>query len=648
MSEKKYIRSVSVGTPEFIEDKDERIIELAFSSESPYTRTYYDDNDNPIELQEVLVHDESAVDLSILNETNASLLFNHKMDLHLGKIVPNSARIDSDRVGRCLVQFSRVGNLANEVYEKVKEKTLSQVSVGYSILEGKADFQSGIYYVTRWQPYEVSIVTCGADPFGAGVGRSLNKDIDGSEKEEPENVEDSSLEEKRMSDNKRSEEELLQEIEQLKADLEAERAKREEAEHQPEEKEEEQQEQEQAQEEKQEENPEEFQRSEEEIEEMKEIAEHVGMEEEELQEHIEDEAMDLERFKRFALNKYTRKSEKVNQKGKETMNMKEVNAHDTIRSILTGKELSAEAKAYHDAKVMNAERSGHEVRGTFIPVNALARASQNVASVSKIQQTEVRYDSFVDLLMAESILGKLNCNRLVGLTTPISIPRVKTVNEGVFGWVSEDGEAPESTATFDAVPMMPKQFVGGIPVSKLALQTTPGITGLVSDLLIRHASQKLEQCLFTNKAVGNGTNAPKGLVEAIAKSDVEFTYASFVAEIAKLTDKGVPASALRFVMRGEMASTLKTTLKDAGVQGYILENGMIAGVPVVESGNVDANSIYLGDFSAITIGEWGDLSLDLDDTTRRNAGQIIARVWASLDIAVTNPDAIVRLEKKSQ
>lgn len=618
------------------DDNDNRIFELAFSSEAPYAREIWDEtNCEYITLNEVLSHEDGAVDLSRLNNS-ASLLFNHDFDQHIGRVI--SARIDPDKVGRAEVQFSKFGGLSNDVYRKVVEGTLSKVSVGYEILEYEIDHENAILNVTKWVPTEISIVAVPADD-SVGINRS-----NGTLKIH--------LEEKRMSDNKRSEEELLQEIEQLKADLEAERAKREEAEHQPEEKEEEQQEQEQAPEEKQEETPEEFQRSEEEIEEMKEIAEHVGMEEE-LQEHIEDKAMDLERFKRFALNKYTRKSEKVNQKGKETMNMKEVNAHDAIRSILTGKELSAEAKQYHDAKVMNAERSGHEVRGTFIPVNALAqaqrqvRSSQNVASVASIQQTEVRYDSFVDLLMAESILGKLNINRLTGLTTPISIPRVKSVNDGVFGWVEEDGEAPESTATFDAVPMMPKQFVGGIPVSKLALQTTPGITGLVSDLLIRHASQKLEQCLFTNKAVGNGTNAPKGLVEAIEKSDVEFTYASFVKEIAKLTDKGVPASALRFVMRGEMASTLKTTLKDAGVSGYIIEDGMIAGVPVVESGNVDANSIYLGDFSAITVGEWGDLSLDLDDTSKRSSSQIICRVFASLDIAVTNPDAIVRLEKKS-
>ncbi|MGC6744413.1 hypothetical protein ACP0HM_05060 [Escherichia coli] len=34
----------------------------------------------------------------------------------------------------------------------------------------------GSHYVTRWQPFECSLVTCAADPFNAGVGRSLNTD----------------------------------------------------------------------------------------------------------------------------------------------------------------------------------------------------------------------------------------------------------------------------------------------------------------------------------------------------------------------------------------------------------------------------------------------------------------------------------------
>ncbi|WP_172951749.1 HK97 family phage prohead protease, partial [Escherichia coli] len=223
MTTKQFRRSVAVDTPDFIEEKDERIIELAFSSEAPYTRYYMNQDGEQVELKEILVHDESAVDLSVLNETNASLLFNHNLDLHIGKIVPGSARIDEDRVGRCLVQFSKVGQLANECFEKVKEGTLSQVSVGYNVLDGKADFNKGIYYVTRWQPFECSLVTCAADPFNAGVGRSLNTDnemivLEGEQVEDE--IKDTPVEEIKPEDEeKRSEEEKEeQENEEIDSD----------------------------------------------------------------------------------------------------------------------------------------------------------------------------------------------------------------------------------------------------------------------------------------------------------------------------------------------------------------------------------------------------------------------------------------------
>ncbi|EFT5537047.1 major capsid protein, partial [Salmonella enterica] len=159
---KQYRRDLTVSAPAFVESGDDRIVELAFSSEAPYSRIYTDQNGDPVELKEILVHDKDAVDLDVLND-KASLLFNHEFDNHIGVVVPGSARIDEDGVGRALVKFSQVGQLANETYDKVKEGTMSKVSVGYTVLEGHADFSKGVYFVTKWQPYEISIVSVPAD-----------------------------------------------------------------------------------------------------------------------------------------------------------------------------------------------------------------------------------------------------------------------------------------------------------------------------------------------------------------------------------------------------------------------------------------------------------------------------------------------------
>ncbi|WP_173677021.1 HK97 family phage prohead protease, partial [Escherichia coli] len=101
----------------------------------------------------------------------AALLFNHDFDKHLGKVIPGSVRIDSDRIGRANVQFSKHGSLAQEVYEKVKEGTISKISFGYDLNEYELKGQDLL--VTLWSPYEISFVTVPADD-SVGLGRLLN------------------------------------------------------------------------------------------------------------------------------------------------------------------------------------------------------------------------------------------------------------------------------------------------------------------------------------------------------------------------------------------------------------------------------------------------------------------------------------------
>ncbi|EFV2276502.1 phage major capsid protein, partial [Salmonella enterica] len=66
----------------------------------------------------------------------------------------------------------------------------------------------------------------------------------------------------------------------------------------------------------------------------------------------------------------------------------------------------------------------------------------------------------------------------------------------------------------------------------------------------------------------------------------------------------------------------------------------LANRPVHSSGVLEAGQILVGDFSAITIGEWEGLEIDLDDTTFRSQGAIVPRVWCDLDWAVTDKQCL--------
>jgi len=144
-------------------DQETRTIELAFSSEAPYARWWG---------VEILDHSKSAVDLTRL-KAGGPLLCDHNARDQIGVI--ESVRIDADRVGRAVVRFGRSAR-AEEIFRDVVDGIRQNVSVGYAIDDLVLEAKSGedeTYRVTRWTPYEVSLVSVPAD-FTVGVGRAAD------------------------------------------------------------------------------------------------------------------------------------------------------------------------------------------------------------------------------------------------------------------------------------------------------------------------------------------------------------------------------------------------------------------------------------------------------------------------------------------
>ncbi|EBH2553333.1 phage major capsid protein [Salmonella enterica] len=660
---KQYRRDLTVSAPAFVESGDDRIVELAFSSEAPYSRIYTDQNGDPVELKEILVHDKDAVDLDVLND-KASLLFNHEFDNHIGVVVPGSARIDEDGVGRALVKFSQVGQLANETYDKVKEGTMSKVSVGYTVLEGHADFSKGVYYVTKWQPYEISIVSVPADS-SVGVGRSLNTITDepanNEENREVEVETEIKPEEEIRSEENKEQEELNNEesnsgtgdrsdrsetVEEEKVTPEETRSEEENKNENSEElntdtqesDDERQNNTETGEEEKPVEVEKPFERSQEDTDEIRAIGKHLNISEDEIQRAIEDKEITVESFKQRALNNITESKTFAKGKNNMTDTIKTLeNRFDlsvAMRSLAEGKALNGAEAEYSQEMARKAAQRGRAQRGNsvFVPTSALA----------PVAGTEIRNDSFVELLMKKSVLGSLGVNVLSGLTAPIAVPRMSEGALDAFGFVAENGVSQNSDVKFDNVPMSLHTFTGGVPVTRQAMLTMPNIGALIAEHILKASRIKLEQAILS---AGANANARDGIVKQLTDAglvtETALTYKAFLAEIAKLTDAGVDEAAIKFAMRGALKADLASTLRDEGVSGYIIgENDKLANRPVHSSGVLEAGQILVGDFSAITIGEWEGLEIDLDDTTFRSQGAIVPRVWCDLDWAVTDKQCL--------
>ncbi|HGD7573050.1 TPA: phage major capsid protein [Escherichia coli] len=640
---------------------DQYEFEIAFSSEQPYQRQFWDEqNQEMVVLDEILVHTPEAVDLSRLNN-NAPLLFNHNFDNHIGVVC--NARIDADNVGRALVKFSKHGTMANDIRNKVIEGTMEKISVGYDIKEYHIDYAKGQLIVTKWAPYELSFVTVPADDT-VGLNRSLNtitvnleakRDMTKEQIEEiKEEQESAQVEETPVEEIKEPEVEETQErqVEENKEDENLEDGK--DAEH-PEsvdddsstvrETEEVKEEREAApvEEEKTEEVAE---RSEEDELEIREIARELNIDDEELKRALAVKDMTPEAFRTKALNNITNAQRNNEQINKEQIMEKTFDLNNVIRSLVDGDVLGAHEAEYSAMAATATMQRGRAARGgsVFVPAAAMraAAAGNTKADLTAITDEKLLTESYIEMLMPESVLGRLGVTVYSGLTAPTAIPKMTKSSVDAFGFVDENGAAPEGKAEFANVKLSPKTFAGGNPISRQSIKTVPGIATLITDHINQAVRIKLEQLILSDK---DNERGPAGLVKQLVDASrvtkkAAFSYKDFLKEIAALTDAGVPAQAIKFAMSGATAAELESTLKDNGVSGYIIENGKLAGYDVVTSGVIPADHIVLGDFSGITIGEWGGLELDMDDTTYRAQSAIVPRIWVDLDYVVTQPEAL--------
>ncbi|ENB8610095.1 phage major capsid protein [Escherichia coli] len=640
---------------------DQYEFEIAFSSTQPYQRQFWDEqNQEMVVLDEILVHTPEAVDLSRLNN-NAPLLFNHNFDNHIGVVC--NARIDADNVGRALVKFSKHGTLANDIRNKVIEGTMEKISVGYDIKEYHIDYAKSQLIVSKWIPHEISFVTVPADDT-VGLNRSLNtitvnleakRDMTKEQIEEiKEEQEPAQVEETPVEENKEPKVEETQErqVEENKEDENLEDGK--DAKH-PEsvdddsstvrETEEVKEEREAApvEEEKTEEVAE---RSEEDEEEIRAIARELNIDDEELKRALAVKDMTPEAFRTKALNKIATAQRNNEQQIKDSKMEKTFDLNNVIRSLVDGAALGANEAEYSAMAAGAAMQRGRAARGgsVFVPAAALRAASEGntKATLTAVTDEKLLTESYIEMLLPASCLGRLGVTVLSGLNSPIAVPKMTASSVEAFGFVDENGSAPESKATFENVKMAPKTFAGGNPISRQSLKTVPNIATLITDHINKAVRIKLEQLILSDK---DNTRGPKGLVKQLVDGGrvtkkAAFSYKDFLKEIAALTDAGVPAQSIKFAMSGATAAELESTLKDNGVSGYIIENGKLAGYDVVTSGVIPADHIVLGDFSGIMIGEWGGLELDMDDTTYRAQSAIVPRIWVDLDFTVVQPEAL--------
>ena len=164
----KQVRSFNVEDAQ----DETKFISMSLSSEAPYLRSFGN---------EILMHGDNNIDMSRTLHNGLPLLVSHnKESLPVGRL--KNVRLDATtRKLRGDAYFSNRPE-AQAVKQDILDGVLSDISVGYKILDyqvekaTKKDTPNSVY-VTRWMPYEASLVSVPADST-VGVGRDDSEETE--------------------------------------------------------------------------------------------------------------------------------------------------------------------------------------------------------------------------------------------------------------------------------------------------------------------------------------------------------------------------------------------------------------------------------------------------------------------------------------
>ena len=277
--------------------------------------------------------------------------------------------------------------------------------------------------------------------------------------------------------------------------------------------------------------------------------------------------------------------------------------------------------------------------------NVLTLAAKSPADGTSITESGAVNLYIHDVL--DTQLEGLGLPQGVSLLTGVTSDEVwpVNVNDAEMEEVGEIQPVNEQAINFDNVKAVSRRVSLAIGVSNKAIDYTAfDLFGFIQFKIRKAFAIYLAKKVYSH-AAWNGNKGPFSLVTAKTldlSTDPFKKILMAVADIARLGFEGTPVFTIDKVTEAE----LKATLKTAGVPGYIIENGMLAGYPYTTSGHINktlSGNSYVDDGRYIGIGFWdwmsiqqhGDVRLTIDATSAQVAKSNKTVVVFSTEISMT-------------
>ena len=593
-------RQFRLATERKIND-EKRTVDLAFSSEQPVERSFG---------FEVLDHAESSVDTDFMDSGRSPLLLDHDMTKQIGVI--ERVSIDKDRVGRASVRFGK-SELANEIYQDVKDGIRSNISVGYQInkmeRQSKSEGKRDTFIVRDWSPLEISVVSIPADQSASvGIGRTsneTNKVIITQQREET----------KTMENNIEKKEEAPKvDVAKVQAQARSDETKS--------------------------------------IRDIQELG--ARHNKKELSDKAVNDGVSLADFRGQVLEAIgnSKPLEKPQDEvGLSKDESKEYSLARGIKAMATGDW--SDAGFEKEVSDTISKQNGKQARGLFVPSDIswgkrdLTQGSATAGG--NLVATDLLAGNFIEALRSRSYVREAGATVLSGLVGDVAIPSMNAVTTAY--WVAENGAPTEGAPTYRQVTMNPKTVSAYVDISRhLMHQATPNIDQIVRNDIVKSLATAVDK----GALVGTGSsNQPTGITAtsgigsvAIGTNGGAPTWASVVEVWETVATDSADMGALAFFTTPKIVSKLMQTAKVSSTDSVMIMNTQdnLMGYKLYSTsqlpddltkGNQSASSpLIFGNFNDLIIGEWGNLDVQVDPYSLSTTGATRIASFYDVDIAV--------------
>ncbi|ART54826.1 phage major capsid protein [Acidovorax carolinensis] len=295
------------------------------------------------------------------------------------------------------------------------------------------------------------------------------------------------------------------------------------------------------------------------------------------------------------------------------------------------------------------KRQGVQAKGVLVPHTLFEqRAAQTTTTAAGIVPEDFRADQFVGLLRNSMVVRSLGARVLPNLRGDVTIPRMATTSTAQ--WLAEGDALTDSGLTFNSIGLKPKHVGAITELSRQLLQqSNPSIEALVRQDFVDVVSLAIDKALIH----GDGVKEPEGLLTAATGTGTLATlsWATVLTVLQGLALKNITPNA--WLTHPKVATILRKTLREAGLPGYLLDNGQLAGVPVSvtnqlaeKAGAPATGRMVLGDFSEMIVGTWGSVDVLTNQWAEGpySRGAIQVRILTTCDMVPRREDAFTVID----